>query len=505
MSIPAVPGGPAPWHRLDPRMLVVGPVNSVVKLLPLAVLLLLTGRRGDPTQIWITVGLVVAVIVAGLVRWLTTRYRIGDERVELRTGWLHRQRRSVPRDRIRTVDLTASPLHRVFGLSVVHVSSAVGGGTGEGSARLDLDAVSTAEAERLRRVLLDRASTNGAGAERAATPVPTELARLDWSWLRFAPLTVSALAGIGAVAGAIVNLVFELRIDPRDVGVVADARRRFVEAPLWLGVGVVGLVLLAIAVAGSLVLFAERWYRYRLTREPDGSLRVRRGLLTLRSLSVSAERLRGAEVTEPLLLRAGGGAQARALSTGLGEGGSGALQPPVPRDEAHRVAATVLRADPSEVTRAPLRPHPRAAFRRRLMRAVLPTAAAAALGWLVDPRVTIAVLVLLPAAVLLAVDRYRGLGHAVTVDHLVTRTGGLRRRTVALQRDGVIGWTFRQSVFQRRAGVVTAEVVTAAGRGGYLVLDADPADAVFLADDTTPGLLEPFRTTAPSAAQYSSR
>jgi putative membrane protein len=103
-------------------------------------------------------------------------------------------------------------------------------------------------------------------------------------------------------------------------------------------------------------------------------------------------------------------------------------------------------------------------------------------------------LVLLPAAALLAFDRYRGLGHARTARHLITRTSGFRRRTVALQCDGVIGWTFRQTVFQRRAGLVAAEAVTAAGRGGYLVLDAAAADAIALADTTTPGLLTPFRT-----------
>jgi putative membrane protein len=138
------------------------------------------------------------------------------------------------------------------------------------------------------------------------------------------------------------------------------------------------------------------------------------------------------------------------------------------------------------------------------VRAVVPTAAVAALGWIVDLRLTVAALVLLPAAVLLAIDRYCGLGHAVTLRHVVTRTGGLRRRTVALQRDGVIGWTFRQSVFQRRAGVVTAEVVTAAGRGGYPVLDAGTTDAVTFADEATPGLLAPLRTDAHRTAQYSS-
>ena len=63
----------------------------------------------------------------------------------------------------------------------------------------------------------------------------------------------------------------------------------------------------------------------------------------------------------------------------------------------------------------------------------------------------------------------------------------------------MIGWTFRQTVFQRRAGLVTAEAVTAAGRGGYPVLDADAADAVALADAVTPGLLTPFRSD-PSAS-----
>ncbi len=113
-------------------------------------------------------------------------------------------------------------------------------------------------------------------------------------------------------------------------------------------------------------------------------------------------------------------------------------------------------------------------------------------GWLLDTRAGFASLVLLPVAAWLAVDRYRSLGHALTARHLVTRLGGLRRRTVALQRDGVIGWTVRQSVFQRRAGVVTAEAVTAAGRGGYLVLDVAADDAVALADAVTPELLTPF-------------
>ena len=476
-----------PWRRLDPRMLVVGPLTNLAQLLPVVVIVLLTGRSGGLDQLGYAVGGAAIVVLAGVVRWRTTRYRITGERVELHTGLVRRQRRSVPRDRIRAVDLTASPVHRLFGLSVVQVRSATGAGL-DGAGRVDLDAVTTAEAERLRRLLLDRATVA------PATPTPTTvLARLRWSWLRFAPLTVSSLAGVGAVVGAAVNLFSELGLDPRDVGVVSGTARALRAAPLAAGIAAVAAALLTVAAAGSIVLFAERWYAYRLTREPDGSLRVLRGLLTRRSLSVSADRLRGAEVVEPLLLRIGRGAQVRALSTGLREGGSGALGPPAPRAEAHRVAAVALQAAPAEVTRAPLTAHPRAALRRRLTRAVLPAAVVVAAAWTVDTRAGLIALALLPAAALLALDRYRGLGHARTARHLVTRTSGLRRRTVALQCDGVIGWTFRQTVFQRRAALVTAEAVTAAGRGGYPVLDAGAADAVALADAVTPGLLTPFR------------
>jgi putative membrane protein len=68
----------------------------------------------------------------------------------------------------------------------------------------------------------------------------------------------------------------------------------------------------------------------------------------------------------------------------------------------------------------------------------------------------------------------------------------VQRRTIALQRAGVIGWTFRQSVFQRRAGLVEVVAVTAAGAGGYTVLDVSAPDGVALADATTPHLLTPF-------------
>jgi putative membrane protein len=89
-------------------------------------------------------------------------------------------------------------------------------------------------------------------------------------------------------------------------------------------------------------------------------------------------------------------------------------------------------------------------------------------------------------------NRYRNLGHALTPRYLVSRSGSLERRTVALQRTGIIGWQVRRTFFQRRAGLITLAASTSAGRGVYHVFDVTEADGLRLADEAVPGLLTPF-------------
>lgn len=110
-----------------------------------------------------------------------------------------------------------------------------------------------------------------------------------------------------------------------------------------------------------------------------------------------------------------------------------------------------------------------------------------------------------PVAVALALDAYRSLGHTLSGGYLVTRSGTLRRSTAALQRAGVIGWTVRQSWFQRRAGLVTVTATTAAGAGAYSVRDADASEGLLFAAEAVPGLLEPFLERGPAPGVSSHR
>ncbi|NEE25609.1 PH domain-containing protein, partial [Streptomyces sp. SID7982] len=105
-----------------------------------------------------------------------------------------------------------------------------------------------------------------------------------------------------------------------------------------------------------------------------------------------------------------------------------------------------------------------------------------------------------PVAVVLALDAYRGLGHVLSGRYLVTRSGTLRRSTAALERAGVIGWTVKQSVFQRRAGLLSVTATTAAGGGAYTAYDTGASEGLTFAAEAVPGLLEPFLERSPKGS-----
>ena len=61
-----------------------------------------------------------------------------------------------------------------------------------------------------------------------------------------------------------------------------------------------------------------------------------------------------------------------------------------------------------------------------------------------------------------------------------------------LERRGVVGWTVRQSFFQRRAGLATVTVATGAGTGGYEAVDIDARDGVGLMVEVDPRRVGPL-------------
>ncbi len=154
--------GPADsgWQWLSPRSLIVRPATDLIRLLPLLAGVLFFGSSQGLGHYW-TVVFAGLAILTSVVRWCTTRYRITAERIYLRHGLFSTKVLSVPRDRVRSVDLTAHLVYRLLGLRRVAVGTGRSDRRGGGS--LHLDALRQADAEGLRALLLAGAGLAGAG------------------------------------------------------------------------------------------------------------------------------------------------------------------------------------------------------------------------------------------------------------------------------------------------------------------------------------------------------
>jgi putative membrane protein len=527
----------AGWRRLSSRMLLIHPIQEIPRALPALIGVVAAGNNSGQRGLWAIVGLAIPIGL-GMLRWFTTRYRITPDRVEVQRGLFNRRLLAVSRDRLRTVDASAHVLHRALGLTRVTIGTGRSDREGGGSVRLD--GLTAEEASELREVLLHRvdaagadgagaapsAGAGGVGAAGAAAAAgadgagaaaggavfapETELARLDSAWIRFAPFTLSGAVAVGAVAGFLANAVNEADLHPSDFGPLRSLVDWLDSAPIAAAIAVVAVAAIAAVAVASTVGYVLAFWDFRLTRNPRGTLHVTRGLLTTRATTIEERRLHGVEISEPLLLRAVRGARCLAIATGLrvgrgAERGGSLLLPPAPAAEAERVAAAIVGDD--QPLRCPLTAHGPRARARRFTRALggwaLLAAAlavpAALTSWPTWP--ALAALALLPAVLALAADRHRSLGHAVASGKLIARSGSLVRRRHVLDADGIIGWNVGQTVFQRRAGLVTLTATTAAGRQHYDVQDVELGEALSVAESLRPGLLDPFveRSTASDA------
>ena len=527
MSAPD-PGGllQAPWRRLSARMLLIHPVNQLLSFLPAFLGLFLLGRASDNGMPWqIQAALVVIPVLLGVLRFFTTTYRITPEQLQLRRGLLQRATLTAPIDRVRTVDVTAPPLHRLLGLAKVNI------GTGAGSP-VELDGLAAAPAARLRVDLLHRAQVGRTGST-APTPLAASLSvdpgfgevtqtaapgdrhrelqapgpelvlgRFRPSWVRYAPFTFSGWVAALAAWGFFSQFGNDLidRVTKSDVGLSVEEH---VARLAWWTIALEVLLVLGVLISLlSVTTYVLNYWGYRLTRHPGGTLQITRGLLTTRAVSIEEVRVRGASLSEPMLLRIVGAARLSALLTGSGimeatnASGRAMLIPPAPAAEVHRVAAAVLQTSKPSVVA--LIEHGPAARRRRYIRAMLSGLLVLGFvglpGWWWDwyGWIVVASAVPLLASPALAADRYRSLGHAVDDGYLICRSGMFPRQRDMLALTGVIGWNVEASFFQRRAGLVTLVATTAAGEGSVQLLDVPTATAYRLIGEITPRLARPF-------------
>ncbi len=295
----------------------------------------------DSVRIAISGGVVLlAGLVLGTASWWFTRYRVDAEEIRIDSGIFVRRSRRVRIERLQAVEVQQPWLARLFGLAELSLETA---GTGEAEAKLAF--LPYVEALELRRLLLDRS-----GRPDATVPDPRRPPD-DQPVLYQAPpgrLLASLVLRTGFVSAA-VSAAIGVALSPL-IG-------RAIGAAVLLG---------AVITLGSVLIRQYlTWFGFTL-RETTQGLRIRSGLLSVRSQTVPAGRVQGVVFVEPLLWRLLGWARVDVTVAGVARSGDderqlvSALVPVASREEARALVHRLLAADPEGVplSLAPSRARP---------------------------------------------------------------------------------------------------------------------------------------------------
>lgn len=448
---------------------------------------------GDDIGQILTITLLVAAVPALLVavgKYITFRYRIDGPDLVLDSGVLFRRHRVLPLRRVQNIDLKESALQRLFGVSELRVETASGGSETEAV----LSVLGRQAAAALQAELRQRRAGLAAREEAGAVEAPVRVvARLGPADLAIAGATSNEAGIIAAGLAGLLQSLDELSVDiqPPDF----DPAALTPETP-WLGFLVGGVaILLAVFFAGwvfSVIGALVRYWGFVLERSDD-ELRKAYGLLARTRGTVPLDRVQAVRVEESILRRPLGLAALKVETAGGAPGttqrrGAEAYLPLARGHDVGRLVRNVF--ENLHYDEAAFEPaHPRALRRARVRYSAPVVMAAVALALLVDVR-WLWLLALLPLCLLWAAAYYRGLGHARVPGFVLARLGVWNRVTWIVPEWKIQTLHVVATPFQRRHGLATLVVDTAAGGG------LSEARVVDLGRDTALALQDALATAA---------
>lgn len=194
-----------PEQRLHPLSWLFELFNVLRQFIVPIVILLFTGR-GNSYELWGLLGAGVMVPLA-VARYYSFRYRIGSDRIVIRSGLLHKTVRDIAFTRIQNVTLHQGLLHRLMRVAEVRLETGGGEDKEEGRMRV----LGFAEAQRLQRIIRSQDPT--ATVPDAGTPMADERILLQLptrELLKLGLISNKGMLLVAAVFGASYQFNWEL-------------------------------------------------------------------------------------------------------------------------------------------------------------------------------------------------------------------------------------------------------------------------------------------------------
>jgi putative membrane protein len=346
---------PAGWHRLHPLSPLVrggrATIAIFVILIPIAL--------GSDTLSHETpqLAVIALIVLAGVVSWLVTRWRIEDDDLRIETGLFRRQSLRFPLAQVQAIDVVRPGLARLFRVAELRLRMA---GTSGATARLAYVAEHEVEPLRDQLLALARGARPDDAAPMSATePDPAPQEEHVLAVVPTGPLVASILLENWWLVAILAGLLVGLAVSPHTV------------TGLLAGGGFVWAL--------SMVTFVWRRFnqQYRLTvaEGPDG-LHLRGGLVALTAEVIRPGRVQAVRLVEPLLWRPLGWCRlevdvaGRQRRKGEGEAQRGQLRALIPvgkRALGIELVDRLLPDRPRELSRPPRRVFWKSPFRYRAL------------------------------------------------------------------------------------------------------------------------------------------
>ena len=158
----------AAWHRLHPLSPLVRSGRHLTSFVILLAVLFFVNARQAGSDFITDLVVIAVVLVAGVISWAVTRWRVDGGVLLIDTGLIRRQSRRFPLSQVQAIDVVQTGLARVFGLAEIRLRMA-----GADSSGGRLVALRLPEAQGLRQQLLSMTpAAPSAPAAPATAPAP---------------------------------------------------------------------------------------------------------------------------------------------------------------------------------------------------------------------------------------------------------------------------------------------------------------------------------------------
>lgn len=415
--------------------------------------------------------IIIALILSSIISWWKFTYRIESGELRIEHGLFVRKKRYIPIERIQTINSSAGIIQQLFGLVKLKVETA----GGDLQAEAELTAISKKEADRIRKALALHKQTLSPNKEEVAIE-ETYSNKIYTMGTRDLIVAASTSSGIGVVLSA--SFAFLSQFDeliPYDQ--IVDRFEFLANASITV-YAVLAFIAFFIAWIFSIVGMLLK-YAFFTVKKSEKELMISRGIFEKHQLTIPNDRIQAIRISENLIRQPLGYATVFIESASGSVGDDGVSSILFPLIKKKRIPEFLSEFTPDFQHIKELRPLPKRALKRSILRYTLPVVIVAALACIFLRPWGFFSLLLIPIGILYGTLKFKDAGWKIHELQLSLSFRFITKTTVLIHKKRMQVLKNSTSFLQKRLALKTVVTSIKSGLVGkhFSLRDIDQKDS----------------------------